>query len=57
VLVKQREFKNGKEFERIVNLIVRFMNEIVIPLEVAPEPTLHRGCRVIRSCLLGRLSI
>ncbi len=30
-------FKNEKEFERIVNLIVRFMNEIVITFEVAPK--------------------
>ena len=34
---KGPQFKNEKEFERIVNLIVRFMNEIVITLEVAPK--------------------
>jgi uncharacterized protein len=31
------KFKNDKEFDRIANLIVRFMNEIVITLEVAPK--------------------
>jgi uncharacterized protein len=31
------QFKNEKEFERMVNLIVRFMNEIVITMEVAPK--------------------
>lgn len=30
-------FKNDKECERIVGLIVRFMNEIAITLEVAPK--------------------
>lgn len=31
------KFKNDKEFEHIVSLIVRFMNEIAITLEVAPK--------------------
>lgn len=31
------KFKNDKEFERIINLIVRFMNEILITFEVAPK--------------------
>jgi len=31
------KFKNDKEADRIVNLIVRFMNEIAITLEVAPK--------------------
>ncbi len=31
------KFKNDKEFERIMSLIVRFMNEIAITLEVAPK--------------------
>ncbi|MES2935182.1 MAG: UPF0149 family protein [Pseudomonadota bacterium] len=31
------KFKNDKEFERIASLIVRFMNEIAITLEVAPK--------------------
>jgi uncharacterized protein len=30
-------FKSDKEFERIVSLIVRFMNEIAITMEVAPK--------------------
>lgn len=30
-------FKNDKEYERIVGLIARFMNEIAITLEVAPK--------------------
>ncbi len=30
-------FKNAKEEERIINLIVRFMNEILVTLEVAPK--------------------
>ena len=31
------KFKNDKEYERIVALIARFMNEIAITLEVAPK--------------------
>ncbi|MQQ99978.1 UPF0149 family protein [Glaciimonas soli] len=31
------KFKNDKEFERIVGLIARFMNEIAVTLEVAPK--------------------
>jgi uncharacterized protein len=31
------KFKSGKEFDRIVGLIVRFMNEIAVTLEVAPK--------------------
>ena len=31
------KFKNEKEFEKIVGLIVRFMNEIAITFEVAPR--------------------
>ncbi|GGC10222.1 hypothetical protein GCM10007205_19120 [Oxalicibacterium flavum] len=30
-------FKNEKEYERVVGLIARFMNEIAITLEVAPK--------------------
>jgi len=32
-----KKFKNDKEYERIVGLIARFMNEIAITLEVAPK--------------------
>lgn len=31
------KFNNEKQYERIVSLIVRFLNEIVITLEVAPK--------------------
>ncbi len=31
------KFKSDKEFDRIVGLIVRFMNEIAVTLEVAPK--------------------
>lgn len=31
------KFKNDKDYERIVGLIARFMNEIAITLEVAPK--------------------
>ncbi|RQO35827.1 YecA family protein [Herminiimonas sp. KBW02] len=31
------KFKNDKEYDRIVGLIARFMNEIAITLEVAPK--------------------
>jgi uncharacterized protein len=34
---KGPQFKNDKESTRIVNLIARFMNEIMITLEVAPK--------------------
>ena len=48
------KFKNGKEEERIVNLIMRFMNEVLVTFEVAPkefEPLFveyeHEGQNVI----------
>jgi uncharacterized protein len=31
------KFKNGKEQERILNLIMRFMNEVLVTFEVAPK--------------------
>src|SRR3954471_19009304 len=31
------KFKNSKEEERIVNLIMRFMNEVLVTFEVAPK--------------------
>ncbi|MES2298747.1 MAG: UPF0149 family protein [Pseudomonadota bacterium] len=31
------KFKNSKEEERIVNLIMRFMNEVMVTFEVAPK--------------------
>ena len=31
------EFKNAKEAERILNLIMRFMNEVLVTFEVAPK--------------------
>jgi uncharacterized protein len=31
------KFKNAKEEERIVNLIMRFMNEVLVTFEVAPK--------------------
>jgi uncharacterized protein len=31
------KFKNGKEEERILNLIMRFMNEVLVTFEVAPK--------------------
>jgi uncharacterized protein len=31
------KWKNAKEEERIVNLIMRFMNEVLVTFEVAPK--------------------
>src|SRR5690606_5455963 len=38
------KFKTEKEYERIIGLIARFMNEIAITLEVAPKEYEPRFC-------------
>ena len=35
--IDEPEFKNEKQAERIINLIARFMNEVLITFEVAPK--------------------
>ena len=35
--IDEPEFKNEKQSERIINLIARFMNEVLITFEVAPK--------------------